>query len=120
MQRNGGSISQNERNLFFRGPVDIESELRNLNQVASKCRTKPRRGLPRNNGLFNSKKDCFFPVDHTRLTNSYRNLRGKETMRLDFPHTDPQANIFFPGRLDINTRQEAKDNHRPCVELPNM
>ena len=117
LQKNGGSISRNEKNLRFRGPIDVESELLNLNQVANKCRQKPRR-TPRDNSLFNRSSNCYFPVDNTRLTNPSSNLSGKETIRLHFPLTDPQANVFFPARTQINTRQEVKDNHRPCIETP--
>lgn len=120
LQKNGGSISQNEKNLRFRGPVDVESDLMNLNKVASKCPSKSHRALPRSNGLFSQTTSCYFPVDNTRLTNPASNLREQESLRLDFPCTDPQANVFFPGRWHIDTRQEAKDNHRPCIEVPQM
>ena len=118
LQRNGGSISRNERNLKFRGPIDVESELLNLNQVANKCKTKPRRRHGGQNNLFNRSSNCYFPVDNTRLTNPSSNLAGKERLRFDFPLTDPQANVFFPGRLQVDTRLELKDNHRPCIEVP--
>jgi len=120
MQKNGGSISKNEKNLHFRGPIDVESELRNLNKVASRCRNKPNTPMPVNNGVFNNHADCYFPVDNTRLTNPSSNLRGNETIRLDYPHTDPQANFEFPGRLNTDTRLETKDNHRPCIEVPRV
>ena len=119
LQKNGGSISNNEKNLYFRGPVDVESDLKNLNQVASKCRLKPRKANSQNN-LFTNAPNCFFPVDNTRLTNPSSNLAGIETLRLDYPLTDPQANLEFPGRLGIDTRMETKDRHRPCIEQPRM
>src|SRR3990170_3047855 len=53
LQKNGGSIAMNEKNLIFRGPVDIESELMNLNQVATKCKIRRRGNMPRSNGVFN-------------------------------------------------------------------
>jgi hypothetical protein len=118
LQRNGGSVSRNERNLKFRGPIDVESELFNLNQVASKCKFKPNRRFANENNLFNGTKKCFFPVDNTRLTNPASNLSGVERIRLDYPLTDPQANIFFPGRTQVDTRLELKDNWRPCIEFP--
>ena len=89
LQKNGGSISRNEKNLFFRGPIDVESDLKNLNRVATKCPPKRRPKVPNNNGVFDARKNCFFPVDNTRLTNPAANLAGKETLRLDFPHMDP-------------------------------
>ena len=120
LQKNGGSISQNEKNLMFRGPIDIESELLNLNQVASKCKIKRRGGMQRSNGVFNPGKTCYFPVDNTRLTNPSSNIRCAEALRLDYPFTDPQANVFFMGQSNVDTRRLVKDNHRPCIEVPHM
>jgi len=120
LQKNGGSISNNEKNLYFRGPIDVESDLRNLNQVASKCRVKPRKTTSSTDSVFTNAPNCYFPVDNTRLTNPASNLAGVETLRLDFPLTDPQANLEFQGKLGVNTRLETKDNHRPCIEQPRM
>lgn len=120
LQKNGGSISMNRKNAVFRGPIDIESELLNLNQVASKCKIKRRGGTPRSSDVFNPGQTCYFPVDNTRLTNPSSNIRGVETLRMDYPLTDPQANIFFQGQQNVDTRNLMKDNHRPCIEVPMM
>jgi len=120
LQKNGGSIAMNKKNLIFRGPVDIESELMNLNQVATKCKIRRRGNMPRSNGVFNPGKTCYFPVDNTRLTNPSSNIRCAESIRLDYPFTDPQANVFFAGQSNVDTRMMVKDNHKPCIEVPMM
>lgn len=139
-----GSVSQNSGvdHRFYSGPVDVESELRNINRVASKCnhdqyqpycpdcscsnqgqpcgqgvvpgcsKSSTRGGMCNNDNLINY-QECMFPVEPTRLSNPPSTLRGTGINRFDPICIDPQQNITFPGDYQVPTRLVVKDNHRP-------
>lgn len=126
MQKSGVSLQGNVDWRFYNGPVDVESDLRNLSRPASRCPTKKYspKCSPCEQG--NIKKcgdenivdfpDCHFPVEWTRLSSCPP--RGVGLNRFDSLCLDPQANLFFPGSYQIPTRLVVKDNHRPCVPVP--
>ena len=150
VQKTGVSMSSKSPWRFYSGPVDVESELKNLTRIASRCPTKKYlpnwrmcdnkyQGQPSGAGisalsdkLINSKinnkmcgdkdlidfPDCYFPVEHTRLNSCPS--RGIGLNRFEFPCKDPQANIIFPGALQISSRLVIKDNYRPCKVTPKI
>lgn len=149
MQKSGVSMNGNVDWRFYDGPVDVESNLRNLNLPASRCPSKkylPQctscgcryQGQPCGAGVSklcqdckdgkikNGKRcgdqnlvdfpDCHFPVQHTRLNDCAP--RGVGINRFEFPCMDPQANLFFPGAVQIPTRLVSRDNFKPCKRTP--
>ena len=137
MQKSGVSLNGNVDWRFYDGPIDIESELKNLTRPASRCPSD--KYVPKcsncgiryqgqnssklcnnctNDNIKNGKKngnknlvdfpDCHFPVDYTRLSSCIQ--RGIGIDRFEYPCMDPQANIFFPASL--STRLSVKDNYK--------
>jgi hypothetical protein len=117
-QKNGVSINSNVDWRFYTGPVDIESELFNINNKASRC--EPNKNLDENSLKLVNFPNCFFPTEDTRLSNPSTNLRGTGWNRFDPICKDPQAQINFPGEFMTSTRIVFKDNHRPSVVKPNI
>lgn len=151
-QRGADSQPWNFQHRFYTGPVDVESDLRNIDRPATDCPSKkydPRvsncgcenQGQPGGAGVINgcsytmgiphlkqgqrcgdftlqSVPICDFGVEDTRLSNPASNLRGTGVNRFNPLCLDPQANLFFPGAIEINSRLLCKDNHRPCVPNP--
>lgn len=148
MQKSGVSLSGSSPWRFYDGPIDVESELRNLSRPASRCPSKqylPKcsncgcryQGQPCGAGVSklcqdctdgkikNGKRcgdqdlvdfpNCHFPVEHTRLNDCVP--RGVGLNRFDFPCMDPQANLFFPGAIQIPSRLVEKDNYRICRQV---
>ena len=148
-QKNGVSLNSNVDWRFYSGPVDVESDLFNLNRTAPNkyvpnCSPNscPNQGEPCGAGVMESCSDpknplrnpwnrpgdnnlvnfpnCFFPTEDTRLSNPSTNLRGTGWNRFDPLCKDPQANVTFPGQYMTNTRLVVKDNHRPSVVPPRI
>jgi hypothetical protein len=148
MQKSGVSLSGSSPWRFYDGPIDVESELRNLSRPASRCPSKQYLPKCSNCGcryqgqpcgadvsklckdcidgkIKNGKScgdqdlvdfpDCHFPVEHTRLNDCVP--RGVGLNRFDFPCMDPQANLFFPGAIQIPSRLVEKDNYRICRQI---
>jgi len=138
-----GSVSMNANAdwRFFAGPIDVESDLFNINRIATNCpsgKYEPKcnncgivmsgqpcgqgvslsctncspKGAMCNQDLINM-TECAFPVDDTRLSNPPSTLRGTGWNRFNPLCIDPQANIFFPVVLDLNTRNMFRDNFKP-------
>jgi len=146
LQRGGVSMDKNVDWRFYAGPVDVESDLFNLTRAASRCPTGkylPKcakcgviwQGQPCGAGVVSfcqsckntaGKRcgdqnlvdfpNCTFPVEHTRLNSCAP--RGVGVNRFNPLCMDPQANLFFPGAMQVPTRLVVKDNHRPCVPVP--
>ena len=149
-QKTGVSMNSHVDWRFFAGPVDVESDLLNLNRPATRCsmekftpNCKPgscSSGEPCGQGVsqgcnetglrntWNRPGDnnlvnfprCHFPVDDTRLNNPASNLRGTTLNRFDPLFFNPQENVFFPGSMMVNTQTLVKDNHRPRVAMPKV
>ena len=146
MQKTGVSMNSGVEWRFYNGPVDVESDLRNINRPLTKCpenKYNPKcsnvgcnnQGFPCGGGVvagcnpqFKREGDqnlvdfpsCFLQTDETRLNNPPSNLRGTGINRFDPLCLDPQKNIEFPGDFHVPTRLVVKDNHRPCVPTPNV
>jgi hypothetical protein len=147
-QKTGVSMNSHVDWRFYSGPVDVESELLNLNRASSRCPTNQyipkcdpndcttgepcgagvseRCNNTRNswnrvgdNNLVNF-PNCFFPTEDTRLSNPCTNLRGTGWNRFDFLCKDPQEQVTFPGQYMTPTRLVVKDNHRPSVVNPQV
>lgn len=148
-QKNGVSLNSNVDWRFYSGPVDVESDLFNLNRTSTNCpsgKYMPKcdtnacsnQGEPCGAGVAENCKDlrnpwnrpgdnnlvnfpnCFFPTEDTRLSNPSTNLRGTGWNRFDPICKDPQKQITFPGEYMTSTRLVVKDNHRPSVVLPQV
>lgn len=65
-------------------------------------------------------KDCsnFLESEYSRYTHPSFDIRGLNVrdLRLDYPLYDPQCHIF--ENFAINTRLQAKDNHRAIWQVP--
>lgn len=59
-----------------------------------------------------------FNVVETRLDNPGCTLRGTGFNRWDWVHMDPQKNVMVPFDFMVDTKQLAKDNHRPHIVRP--
>ena len=148
-QKIGVSVNGQVDWRFYSGPVDVESELFNINKRQSRCPSdkyspncKPNSctdGTPCGQGVIEScnnaskhpwnrpedsnlvdQRKCTFPSDDTRLNNPASNLRGTGWNRFVPLCKNPQENITFPGEYLIPTRLVVKDNHRPLVKKPKV
>lgn len=147
-QKTGVSMNSHVDWRFYSGPVDVESELFNLNRANSRCPTNqyiPKcgpddctTGEPCGAGVSESCSNtrnpwnrvgdnnlvnfpnCFFPTEDTRLSNPCTNLRGTGWNRFVPLCKDPQEQVTFPGQYMTPTRLVVKDNHRPSVVEPRV
>jgi hypothetical protein len=149
-QKMGVSVNSHVDWRFYSGPIDVESDLFNLNRPSNRCvadKYSPRcdtngcsTGEPCGQGVsvgcnesglrnpWNRPGDnnlvnfprCHFPVDDTRLNNPASNLRGTGWNRFDILMWNPQNNVFFPGEQNVCTQTVVKDNHRPLVVQPHV
>jgi hypothetical protein len=148
-QKMGVSVNGQVDWRFYSGPVDVESELFNINKRQSRCPSDKyipnckldscTDGTPCGQGVIEScnnavkhpwnrpedsnlvdQKKCTFPSDDTRLNNPASNLRGTGWNRFVPLCKNPQENITFPGEYLIPTRLVVKDNHRPLVKKPKV
>ena len=123
-QKGGVSLNKNSLWRFYAGPVDIESELKNLNRSASK---NPKAQYnPLKDKCRDSKKcvvnmpNCYFPTNDTRLNNPSSNLRGININRFNPLCKNPQDNVFFPGTKNTSTRLQSKDNYKQKLPTPRI
>ena len=147
-QKGGVSLQKDTPWRFYDGPVDVESDLKNITRPATNCpdfKYKPtcndgclNQGHPCGQGVVrgcsNSDSidklgvmanenlvdfnDCLFPVENTRLTNPPCTLRGTGINRFNPLCLDAQDQILYPGEYQTPSRLVFKDNHRPCVPTP--
>jgi hypothetical protein len=115
----GTGVSISKKNAL----VDVESDLKNI----TRRQTRDPKGkyLPCKKLDAKSLKNlpsCNILTDETRMTNPACNLRGTGTSQHVFYELcqNPQdlAAIEHPGRILINDKQMAKDNHRPLLPTP--
>jgi hypothetical protein len=148
LQKSGVSMNSGTNWRFYNGPVDVESDLKNItrpvgihNMYKPECKgyNCDNQGQPCGAGVIascekNSQNhkpggragdenlvdfpDCYFPTEDTRLSNPVQNLRGTGINRFESLCIDPQKNIMFPGDYQIPSRLIFKDNHRPCIPTP--
>ncbi len=101
--------------------IDVDSILRGLNKISSKSNIQD---LMANLELENYDLDVLNNCDNTleteysRFTHPSHDVKGLNVpdLRLGYPLHDPQCNIF--ENFQINTRLQAKDNHRPTWQIP--
>lgn len=148
MQKSGVSLNGNYDWRFYSGPVDVESELKNLTRAASRCPTD--KYLPKcgkcgcryqgqpcgagvsicgncNGNMLKAGKRCGdenivdFPDCHFPVIHTRLNdcaPRGVGVNRFEYPCIDPQKNVMFPGCFRISSRLVMKDNFKPCAPKP--
>ena len=124
MQKAGVSLNKSSPWRFYSGPVDTESELKNLSRPASRCPSGkyiPKNpNLATNIGKMPQDKDlvsfptCHFPGNYTRLNDCMP--RSTSLNRFEHPCLNPQVNLEIPCRE--NTRLNAKDNFVMCKRKP--
>ena len=143
MQKTGVSLNKSSPWRFYDGPVDTESELKNLSRPASRCPSKkylPKcsncnnryQGQPCSQGVTrlcaecsnkgkrcgdNDLVDfptCHFPVNYTRLNDCLP--RCVSVNRFEHPCLNPQINLEIPCRE--NTRLNVKDSFVMCQRKP--
>ncbi len=139
-QRGGVSMNSNVDWRFYDGPVDVESDLKNINRPGSKCpggQYQPRcsncgvatngqacgdNGAHCDNDNNNNVDfpDCHFPIENSRLCNPPSTLRGTGLNRFEYPCNNPQDRLEFPGVKQVSTRLSVRDNHRPCLPNPQI
>lgn len=132
LQKSGVSMNSNTPWRFYSGPVDVESDLRNLTRAASKCPTKKYLPPHPNCNIEYEKQsrkrkgqkvncvdeslvdfpDCYFPVEHTRLNNCPP--RGVGLYRFDYLHCNPQTDVVQPNMFRIQSRNLMKDAFQSC------
>jgi hypothetical protein len=111
----GTGVSISRKNTL----VDVESELKNITRPVS--RDPKKKYLPcKKEVALNHLPSCEIVTDETRLTNPACNLRGTGVSQHIFFNLcqDPQSVIEHPGRILINDKQTAKDNHKPVLPCP--
>lgn len=149
-QKVGDSLNSNVDWRYYAGPVDVESDLFNINRRSSSCPSNKytpncgpndckNQGEPcgagvlegctnNNRNSWNRPNDnnltnfqnCYFETEDTRLSNPNSNLRGTGINRFNHLLFDPQQQCMFPGEYLTSTRIVFKDNHRPSVAKPNV
>ena len=123
-QKVGVSMNKNVPWRFYSGPVDIESQLLNLNRRASRdpsTKYNPLKDSCRNSdNCLKNLPDCHLRTDDTRLSNPANNLRGITIERFNPLCKNPQENVFFPGAQLIPTRLVVKDNFKRAVPRPSV
>jgi hypothetical protein len=126
LQKNGVSVeNRNELTDIHSNLLGISVKKDNIEFGESMCRA----GYPCSGGInakclfdqgsnssFNG-KECFLPVESTRLSNPPCTLRGLDYDRLDVNIClNPQKNIVeMPFEHNVSIRLSGRDNFIPCV-----
>lgn len=140
-QRSGVAMPREGEWRIGAGPIDIESDLYNLQRVASRCPSKKyvpesdnlnrlgQNKLDGNDRLFDPfavnpqfvNFPCAnFPTEDTRLINPACNLRGTGLNRFEDLCLDPQYQTMMPGKTNISVRMSTKDNFKPTLDMPTI
>jgi hypothetical protein len=105
--------------------VDVNSELLNITRKLSNDPAKKYVPKEDKSGNLCSETPKYNPRDcgnvkteYTLLSNPPCNLRGTGINRWEWLCQDPQANVITPYYFGTDTKQLAKDLHRPCVPHP--
>ena len=137
VQKSGAALDK-QNNL-----VDVHSNLLNLNVKREKnaqhnhianCEDMCDSGYPCGQGVvakcvnkqcgdmkntnLRKGKECFIPVESTRLSNPPCTMRGLDTFRIDYLCIDPQKNLEMPFKHNTSVRLYEKDNYVPCNNVP--
>jgi hypothetical protein len=104
--------------------VDDSSELLGLNYKNTKCNANeylPGKYQPTGCNIKGEDKprSCIVPREDTRLSNPPCTLKETGINRWEWLCFDPQARAIEAfDRVPVNYRMVAKDNHIPCIEIP--
>lgn len=99
--------------------IDVDSILRGYTKIKSKSNQEK---LPDSIKSYNITPlpscDSKMEPIYTRYDHPVQDVKGKQVddLRLSYPLHDPQCNIF--ERFDVDTRLQAKDNHRANWQMP--
>ena len=136
--RTGVSMNSGFDWRFYAGPIDVESDLFNLNRVASNCPKNKyypdaknckavNQGQPAGAGVISTTMPArggaiiegfeMKPREGVFRKNGQppATLRGTGINRFQPMGLNPQAKLFFPGEYHTSTRLVFRDNHRPCI-----
>lgn len=114
----GGAVSRCRDHSL----IDVDSELHNLSRPATNCPAGHYR--PSSQPYCGARvdfPDCrtqMLSSEDTRLTNPPCTLRCTGWNRWEWLCKDPQDRVEVPFDWNINSKQVAKDNHRPCIPTP--
>ena len=98
----------------FGDRVNVESEIQGYTRPSA--REVVNQHEPNRNMVSVDKfKDERFYVGVTRLDNSGCTLRGTGFNRWDWVPLNPQKNVMIPFDCMVDTKQLAKDSHRPSI-----
>ena len=118
LQRSG--VSTDKKNLM----VDVDSELLNITRKLSKDPAKKYMPKEDTNGNLCTETKKSHPqncdntkTEYTLLSNPACNLRGTGWNRWEWLCQDPQENIVLPYYIGTDSKQLAKDQHRPCIPI---
>lgn len=145
-QKTGVSMNRNHDWRFYAGPIDVDSDVKNITRPLSKCSKSqyiPRCGvcgascqnqINENNGIMEckmckTKSTCdnnlqhmeptYFPTQNTRLDNPACNLRTKTHNRFMPELYNPNANLWMDN-INMVTQQVIKQNYKPEICIPKM
>lgn len=119
LQRAG--VSTDSRNAM----IDVDSELLNITRKLSNNPAEKYIPQEDKEGNLCTETEKYHPrecdvvkTEYTLLSNPPCNLRGTGWNRWEWLCQDPQANVISPYYFGTDTKQLAKDLHRPCVPMP--
>lgn len=146
-QKTGVSMDKNFRWRFYTAPIEVDTDLKNINRKTTKCvdgQYQPKcRGcnlvrqnqINENTGVLEcimckskrtcdnnllDMKYCYFPTQNTRMDNPACNLRNKETQgRFMSSFFDPNRNQRLDN-VNISTQQSIKQTFRPDICYPRV
>lgn len=100
--------------------IDVESDLMLLNYRNSRDPAKKFIPTCNQDKMFHF-KECGIRTDYSRITNPACNLRGTGVNRFQPLCLNPQDEDRWlnPSQVGINYRMVVKDNHVPCIPVPN-
>jgi len=120
-QKTGDSMNKNAEWRFYDGPVDVSSELLNLNKPLSKCNSSeyknqfnPNFTKDENAQNYNFQQVNFNTVT-SRLNDPASNIRGMTINRWTPLFWNPQDQVMYNQTVNIPTRLMVRDNHRACL-----
>ena len=99
--------------------IDVDSVLRGISKIHTKSNQQQ---MPDSLNHFHNymRNDCpeMRETEYSRYTTPSYDLKGLTVRdsRFDYPLYDPQCQIF--ENFEINTRLQAKDNHRAIWQVP--
>jgi hypothetical protein len=105
--------------------IDIDSELMNITRKLSNNPADQYIPQEDKQGNLCTASEKYHPrecdvvkTEYTLLSNPPCNLRGTGINRWEWLCQDPQENVITPFYFGTDTKQLAKDLHRPCIPMP--